>query len=236
MSEPQLPAEEPVQSPQMCLAVINKHFHLVVGASSFGPLSVEKAIIDSGCNSLLLPWPDKQMEDFARLCDDATQADYILSGAVQHHHLTWVLDFKEPIRVALGGVELLYINKLRFAVTDQAEEWLAKRNGCGATARQKAGLFLKNPSYALVGQSILDSVNSIQFSRIGLLFLPPNHSGTVEQLHQQAQNIKRSICASPLYENELADLIDDIFHEDSLDVVPYPSLGRPIDDLGFGFR
>jgi hypothetical protein len=231
------------------LAPLNDFFTLVGGPSSFGPIHVERIIFDSGCTSVLLPWPGNPDSVLIALLQNPTlKCGTSLSGAVGSDHATFhVVAPTAAFPVLLDGHDLgVKISELRFVITEEAKDWLVEHDPSLWTGFKSTHVHQTNLDFALVGQTILSQLLCVQVFNKGLLilcssvnveFLPPTQY-SMQQLAGLASDLYRKEIETEHYAR-LRDLRDRRATKTLAEMTRSPgrnAFGKRIDHFGIGFR
>lgn len=221
------------------LAPLNDWNSLVCGPSSFGPICVQRCVIDSGCTSLLVPWPEDPETTLRPLLrDPMLKCVTTLSGSVGSDHANFQVSAPSArFKVLLDGADFgVHVSELRFVITESARRWLVEQdpNLCqGITERHVHNM---NLDYALVGQTVLAQLLCVQVFDKGLLILcsatQPNFElKDIDHLTQLASDMYRQEIGSAHYA-ALRDLRD----RQKTAQRDFFTLGRRIDRFGPSFR
>jgi hypothetical protein len=238
------------------LAPLNDCNSIVCGPSKFGPVTVSSCIMDSGCTSLLLPWPeDPDVVLAPLLVDPCLKCATSLAGSVGSDHVTFHVRAASPIfEVVLDKRKVgVFVSELRFVITEDARQWLQSKTP--SLWRKKfvdSHVHNCNLEYALVGQSVLTQLLYMNVYEKGFLFLrsPMNKrpvTETVAELLSLANELYNFEISSPHYE-KLKDLRER-YADPQLSLSPLKlthcnradlsssngrSLGRRMDTFGIG--
>jgi hypothetical protein len=200
---------------------LNRKQCLVGGAASFGPALVPACVFDSGCTTLLLPWPrnpDVELKDFFEPGADMKYVKIVKIGAgVNSRHACLTITSRNPLvkfPVRIQNFDAGEVGLLRFVVTAEAEQWLMQKGVAGLPA-DAAHIHAKNRAYALVGQNLLRGLISMQFTVQGMLVFKPQLLPLLPGPDDLVQIVDRLMAAttnSEYYDANLKDLEER--HED----------------------
>lgn len=227
-------------------AALNSYCSLVCGESKFGPVAVKACILDHGCTSLLLPWPrdpDNELGVFFQGQDAAVRYSVRVttsSGIGSRHATVCVKANLEMFACVLVGLKVTEVEELRFVLTEDARLWLQQRGVTPLPPKGDPKMHVENLEYALVGQSVLARVASIQIGSEGMLIYSlPDFLQTPSpaELVALCKRKQAEVVQSEYFLTHLKDLRERS-HEDATD--RRRSLenifGRRIDMFGLGFR
>lgn len=196
----------------MLFAPLNDYRSIVCGPASFGPVAVESCILDTGCTSLLLPWPrDPDLVLRPLLGDPTLACGTSLANSVGSDHATFQVCAPTALfEVILDGHALgVFVSELRFVVTEAAREWLCAQDPGLWAGFCDEHVHNNNLEYALVGQTVLIQLLTMQVYNKGLLVLGsvalPPEPLTVPELLVRASELHRAEIQSPHYQR-LRDL------------------------------
>lgn len=224
------------------LAPLNDYHSIVCGPSSFGPVQVDSCILDTGCTTLLLPWPHNPEEVLRPLLSEPSLTCVtVLSGSVGSDHATFqVVAPNTAFRVVLEGHDLgISVSELRFVVTEEARRWLCAQDSDLWRGFCDAHVHNTNLEYALVGQAMLAQLLTLQIFNKGMLFVGsaahplPDESPSLAQLVREAGELYRAAVTSPYYER-LRDLRDTERTNKAAHVRSPSSVGRRMQHFGVG--
>lgn len=239
-----LKVEEPQEIklwPSVVYAPLNKVSSLVCGVATFGPIQVVGCVIDGGCTTTLLPWPDDPNAELAALLENKSyQITVERSGAVGSSHASLsILAKTSEFAVVLEGVPVASFRELRLAVTEEARQWLEPRKVSGLPKKDDPVIHQQNMDCALVGQEVLEGLVTLQIGRWGMLLIDmqdyeanPAPANFLAIAKDQLSNKK----TTAYYENFLKDLRDR-GHQDASDKpLRIAGYGKRMDTLGARFR
>eukprot|EP00697_Spironema_sp_BW2_P013718 gnl/Spiro4/3951_TR1969_c0_g1_i1.p1 gnl/Spiro4/3951_TR1969_c0_g1~~gnl/Spiro4/3951_TR1969_c0_g1_i1.p1 ORF type:complete len:246 (+),score=16.79 gnl/Spiro4/3951_TR1969_c0_g1_i1:88-825(+) len=230
--------------PSTVFCPLNDRQSLVCEGCQFGPVDVECGIIDSEFPSLLLPWPEESK--LASLKTDILAGEEAsgvacrvsISGAVGQQHATCVISNRSStFKISIQGVPLAETHELRFCVTAQAVLWLEQVGRIpGLADLPRELIHSDNLSYALIGQTVLSTLLSLQVYNYGLFLLCEGSGVDLNALRDQAAFQATTYKTTPFYQSRLRDLRDH-GHEDSSDRrTSVEGVGKRHDFLGLGVR
>jgi len=239
-------AKEVAEALPSVFAALNTYCSLVCGVSQFGPVTVKACILDHGCTSLLLPWPDdpnKELGIFFEGPESAVRYSVRVttSNAVGSQHATVCVKANLGVfSVVLEGLKVTEVAELRFVLTEPARVWLDQRQVAALPKKGDRKIHEENLEYALVGQSVLARVASIQIGAEGMLiysladFL---RTPSPTELVALCKRKQAEVVESDYFQKYLKDLRERS-HEDATDRRRSleHTLGRRIDTFGLGFR
>lgn len=209
------------------------------GSMAFGPVKYNKCVIDNGCSSLLLPWPSDPsvLKSYLNSCFYTVVIDQgeRVSGA----HATVSFEARDSFfPVCFGSTPcVLSIEKLRFALTEEARVWLDRRKIPDLPPKHHPSIHAENPAFALVGQAILRGMVSLQCLNAGVLLIPVKAiSAPLEDMIQLGRKMEQSAKEDKNYKDHLKDLKGHCFGVDVYDRICAPGTRRSYrEQLLFGF-
>jgi hypothetical protein len=243
----------------MLFAPLNDCRSIVCGPSTFGPVQVESCILDTGCTSLLLPWPrDPDQALGPLLGDPMLVCGTSLAGSVGSDHATFQVCAPTAVfEVVMDGQALgVFVSELRFVVTDEARRWLCAQDAGLWRGFCDEHVHNMNLDYALVGQTVLSQLVTMQVYNKGLLvlgsFKRPVPDVSVSEMQERAAEMYRAEIQTPHYQ-KLRDLRDTRQARNKHEVQPHephaqeahaqfgavsarspPKLGRRMQQFGVG--
>jgi hypothetical protein len=170
-----------------------------------------------------VPWPEDPEVLVPLMKEIGTTANVSLSDGVSSQHTTFTIKKTSSTwPVSIEGIDLgVHLNELRFSVTADALEWLKNQQRIKIPPRAEKHVFAENLAYALVGQSVLSLVVSIQVAGQGLVIIPAkeNESSrdlTLNAIYERCFELQQEAVNSEAYKTRRKDLMDRTMHEVSI--------------------
>ena len=171
---------------EVVFAPLNEKRRLVGKNVQIGEVKIDKCIYDSGCFSLLLPWPSDPDILLPYLAQPDCDARLVAGGGVGNgfhvFHVAFVIDLPSTLLpVIIEGKPCCKTTFFRFVVTYEAYDWIHAHNP-NLLPPDNADFFDENLPYALLGQSILGRMVTLASSR-GMVLM------TREQFYAAPSNV-----------------------------------------------